>query len=118
MDERLAALYAYREAMTDAVVRDLVGPTTVDEIVPDPPLTHYLAGILHPQDLEADPIVVDTPGIDRPVDGSDEDDDATAMANSRYPSSMGLTFAVEGDPGGELAVEVDAGTYTDVGHGW
>jgi len=120
MDERLALKYGFRDEMTEAVRRDLVGPSAADEVITDPPITHYLAGILHPRDPDGEPIAVDAFGIAGGGldEGQEDDDQVTAMANSRYPSSMGLTFAVEGTNTGVFMVELAAATYSDVGHGW
>ena len=71
--------------------RDLVGPGSDDEVIADPPVTRYATGVLFPQDAG----IIDA---EQDVDTADDDDEATfgdppvAMANTRYPSSMGMTF--------------------------
>lgn len=117
-DDLLSEQYRFRDELTRAVMEDLVGPSDAHELIPDAPITHYLAGILHPRSPEPDQIAVDAWGIDH-VGGDDEgDEDATSLANARYPSSMGLTFAVEGDLALGLTLAFEAATYTDVGNGW
>lgn len=117
MDETLALRYEFRNEITDAVVRDLVGPCADDEIIPDPPITHYLSGILHPRSPDPDEIPADAWGIGDAAEDAG-DDDATTLANSRYPSSMGLTFAVQGALETSLTLNISAGTYADIGQGW
>jgi hypothetical protein len=88
--------YRLRNQLVDALVRDLVGPQgPLDaEIISDPPITRYVAGILYPQTED----VVDPFQDQDPADEYDETaaaDPPVAMANVRYPSSFGLTFAVD-----------------------
>jgi hypothetical protein len=120
MDERLALRYEFRDEMTEAVRLDLLGPSEVDEVISDPPITHYLMGILHPRDPDREPVAVDAFGIGGGAldEGQEDVDEPMSTANSRYPSSMGLTFAVEGADSGVLTVALSAARYTDVGHGW
>src|SRR5260370_28057773 len=87
-----------------------MGPATSDEVIDEAPLTHYITGILYPQSGEA----VD-PSQD--VDLTDDDDDTAvadppvAMANVRYPSSMGLSFAGDSSQSPQIVVQVHAGRY-------
>src|SRR5436305_887520 len=46
---QLQEQYRAREALVEALRRDLVGPESVDELLDDPPVTSYAAGILCPQ---------------------------------------------------------------------
>src|SRR4051794_39213881 len=118
VSDALTAKYRLRDELTKAVIEDLVGPSTPHEVIRDAPITHYLAGILHPRSPEPDQIGVDAWGIDS-VGGDDEgDEDATSLANARYPSSMGLTFAVQGDLDRGLTLSFEAATYSDIGDGW
>jgi hypothetical protein len=86
--------YAFREELLESLRRDLVGPASEEEVITDPPVTRYAIGILFPQDAG----VVDA---EEDVDAEEGDDEAmfgdppVAMANTRYPSSMGMTFGVD-----------------------
>lgn len=106
--------YSFRSDLVDALYRDLVGPLPTDpqdEIISDPPITRYVAGILYPQEAEA----ID-PAHDL-GDVQDEDDEGTyadppvAMANIRYPSSMGLTFGIDTAQTSEVSVAVRTAKY-------
>jgi hypothetical protein len=118
MDEGATTRLAFRDSLTEAVIRDLLGPAEPDELIADPPITHYLSGVLHPQADEPDEIAVDSWGLG-PVGGDDEgDEDATAGANARYPSSMGLTFAVSGSADAAIQISVSAAQYVETGGEW
>jgi hypothetical protein len=109
--------YEFRNRLFEAVARDLVGPAWRDEVetISDPPLTRYIAGILYPQTNA----VVD-PNQD--VDVSDDDsgdegfapDPPVAMANVRFPSSMGFTFAVDSTMAAAIVVNVEAARYEKI----
>jgi hypothetical protein len=106
--------YQFRELLAEALVRDLLGPKDPNEVetIDDPPLTKYITGALFPQtdtpvDLSQDIDVADD-------DGGDEGtapDPPVAMANVRFPSSMGLTFAVDTNSTETIVVEVAAARY-------
>ena len=69
-------------------------PGDVNELLDDFPLERYIVGILYPR--TDDP--VDPSQDDEPREGEDKDslpDPPVAMASARYPSSAGLTFAVD-----------------------
>lgn len=109
--------YEFRRLLSDALIRDLVGPKDPDEVetIYDPPLTKYISGTLYPQ-TDA---VMDT-SLDIDVaddDGGDEGaapDPPVAMAHLRFPSSMGLTFAVDTNSTQSIVVEVTAARYDKV----
>ena len=91
--------YDVRAKLVDALARDLAGPAPEDrnaETIEDPPLTQYIVGVLYPQ--SGDPIDP-TQDVDI-ADDYDEiavPDPPVAMANVRYPASMGMTFSVDPD---------------------
>jgi hypothetical protein len=116
--DQLIAQYSFRDDLTVALIEDLVGPSDPHEIIADPPITHYLAGVLHPRMSEPDQVPIDAWGIEGVGLDDEGESDATTLANARYPSSMGLTFAVQGDLDRELALSFTAATYTDTGDGW
>ncbi|MEI6234148.1 MAG: helicase-related protein [Planctomycetota bacterium] len=109
--------YACRDELLKAVVRDLVGPQEADppeEILTDPPITRYISGILFPRDPEGI-----EPDQDDSAEDADDDDEATfidppvAMANVRYPSSMGLTFGVDTRLASTLRLQITAARYEE-----
>ena len=105
--------YDLRKRLVDAVELDLAGCTDPEEVISDPPITRYVIGILYPRDSE--PL-----SAEQDVDVSDDCDEAVlpdppvAMANVRYPSSMGMTFAVDSGEASTLRVEIGAGRYEPV----
>ena len=102
--------YEFRNRLVEALTKDIIGPNAAEEVLDDFPLQTYIAGILYPRSSAP----IDASGdIDR-----DEDDDegnfdpAVAYANLRYPSSMGLTFAL--DPSNEqIKVVVASARYEE-----
>lgn len=107
--------YRFRVELVSRMIRDMVGPPDRNEIevINDRPITKYAAGVLFPQnghsveeDASADQDVEDS---HLRVDGAP--DPAVTMANVRYPSSMGLTFAVDITVAGSIVVEVEAARY-------
>lgn len=109
--------YDFRRQLIEAVVRDLVGPQRSDdrETISDPPLTRYISGILFPQ---SDAVLDPSEDIDvSDDDGGDEGsapDPPVAMANVRFPSSMGLTFAVDTTATSAIVFDVTAARYEKV----
>jgi hypothetical protein len=109
----LDPFYEFRGQMVARLTRDLLGPSEDEEELEDLPLDHYVVGVLYPR-------IGDT--IDPAEDdelGEDEDeptvaDPPVALANTRYPSSAGLTFAVDTAACDRLLVDVDAARYVPV----
>jgi hypothetical protein len=102
--------YEFRDALVDAVYRDLVGPYEELEIIKDAPLTKYIAGIVYPRSEET---IGPEENNDLPEDDADDfaPDPPVALANLRYPSSFGVTFAVDIQATKAVAVEVTAARY-------
>src|SRR5437016_1040060 len=102
--------YAFRNLLVDTVVGDAIGPTTPDELIEDAPLDRYISGILYPRSADVVDAWndVDEEGIETDIE--ENADPPVALANVRYPSSMGLTFSVARDTG-PITVEVDAARY-------
>jgi hypothetical protein len=109
--------YQFRQLLSEALIRDLLGPKDPNEVetIYDPPLTKYITGALFPQtDAAVDP--------SQDIDVADDDagdegtvpDPPVAMANVRFPSSMGLTFAVDTRAVQTIVVEVTAARYEKV----
>src|SRR4051812_13944005 len=106
----LDPFYEFREQMVDRLVRDLVGPGAIDETIDDLPMEKYICGILYPR--SEDPI---DPAQDD--DAAESDDESTfadppvALANEKYPSSTGMTFAVDLARAQEVVVRTSAAMY-------
>ena len=86
-----------RGALLGALERDLIGPAAEDESIDEPPLTRYMTGILYPSIDAGRRITAEREAQD---DTSDDDGDyaadpAVAMSNVQYPTSAGITFAVD-----------------------
>jgi hypothetical protein len=102
--------YAVRAEMVARLERDLLGPETANELLEDFPLERYIVGILYPR--TDDPI--DPSQDDEPREGEDKDsfpDPPVAMASARYPSSAGLTCAVDLERATTIQVTVEAALY-------
>ncbi|MDT0300715.1 helicase-related protein [Streptomonospora wellingtoniae] len=104
--------YAFRDELVGRLERDVVGPGGKDETISDPPITKYAAGILFPQSQDA--VGDESPPEEEPEGhhSGETVDPAVTMANVRYPSSMGLTFAVDTSLSDEIEIEVEAARYT------
>ncbi|WP_219515145.1 helicase-related protein [Nonomuraea ceibae] len=104
--------YAFRDELVTQLERDLIGPaSSPTEVIADPPITKYAAGILFPQ---SDDSVGDDKALDEELESrhpSDAPDPAVTMANVRYPSSMGMTFSVDVTKAESIIVEVEAARY-------
>jgi hypothetical protein len=102
--------YAFRAEMVARLEKDLLGPEKADELLDDFPLERYVVGILYPS--TDDP--VDPAQDDEPREGEDKDsfpDPPVAMASARYPSSAGLTFAVDINRSTTVEVRAEAAMY-------
>jgi hypothetical protein len=109
----LDAFYVFRQGLTDAVRRDLIGPYEELERISDPPLTKYIAGILYPQ---SDRVLSEEILAEDDNDVLDEDEDfapdpAVALANVRFPASAGLTFSVDTSAVHQIQVQASAARY-------
>jgi hypothetical protein len=115
------AAYGARARIVEALREDLVGPRAEDEVLDDTPFSTYVAGVLYP-------VSAGTLAPENEVDESDEDDEASFadppvnLANTRYPSSIGVTFAVDTAQTGSVEVAVEAARYvpesTNDGQQW
>ncbi|MBB5775057.1 helicase-related protein [Nonomuraea jabiensis] len=103
--------YVFRDELVARLERDLIGPSSPEEVIVDPPITKYAAGILFPQ---SDDNVDDDNAPDVELENrhpTDVPDPAVTMANLRYPSSMGMTFSVDTTVADSIVVEVEAACY-------
>ena len=104
----LETQYDFRTRLVESLKNDIIGPQSDDEVLDDLPLQVYIAGILYPNSSDA---IDDASDIDTPDDDLEVQFDApVTYANRRYPSSMGLTFAL--DPtNATIKIEVSAAKY-------
>lgn len=106
----LTERYAFRRQLVDAVVRDLVGPDSEEEVLDDDPVSRYASGVLYPQQSG-------TIDWSEDIDIADDDDEGraadppVALANVLYPSSMGMTFAVDSRATDTLTIQIRAARY-------
>lgn len=108
--------YAFRAELMQRLRRDLIGPDspTDTETIADPPLTRYICGMLYP--ISADAPEQDDRDNEAGGDIGDEEeqpDPPVAMANVRYPSSMGMTFAVDTHVCKEIIIRPEAARYEE-----
>lgn len=113
LEDRIAA----RDATLMAVFTDLIGPSAPDEELKEPPLGRYVTGILYPSARRKPLPVSPEENFGESDDDEGAADPAVAMGNVKYPSSAGITFAV--DAGTErLVAVVSAGLYKNDGGVW
>lgn len=103
--------YELRDDLVGAVERDLVGPRDGDEEqITDDPIATYICGVLYPRAAGTIP----PEEQDEASDDGDETthaDPAVSLANTRYPSSLGLTFAIDTNVAASVDVDVSAARY-------
>ena len=108
--------YAVRDELVGRLRGDLVGPHEEHEELTDAPFATYISGVLYPQ----------TAGLVDQENEVDEHDDAgettyadppVSLANARYPSSAGLTFAVDTTVSSEITCVVSTARYVLHGMG-
>ncbi|WP_432492714.1 helicase-related protein [Kineococcus auxinigenes] len=107
---RLDPWYEARAEVVRALEADLLGGPE-DELLTEAPLDRFIVGILRPRSAgEVSAEEQDTP--EDGVGGADAVfDPAVALTRTRYPSSMGLTFAVDVRETASVTVSVDAARY-------
>lgn len=104
--------YDFRTQMVAVLEADLMGGPA-DAVLNEPPLDRFVLGILHPQDgasMDAEA----TGAESEDAGGAAADsvfDPAVALSRMRYPSSMGMTFAVDVTMTAEVMAEVGAARY-------
>jgi len=91
-----------RETLEQFLTRDLIGPQgNPDEVIKARPTDQYMTGALFPReaDEEGERERSDEANEDRDsaADGEGSPGDAIAMNAMKRPSSMGISFALEGD---------------------
>lgn len=108
-----------RDSLVSFVRADLIGPREPDEVLDEPPLTHYIAGILYPMLDDGATMQSDYEGLTDVADddGDFSSDPAVAMSNIQYPASAGVTFAVAPDVSA-IEARVSAARYVPEEAGW
>ncbi|HYU74904.1 MAG TPA: helicase, partial [Ktedonobacteraceae bacterium] len=104
---------ALRDELERLVLQDLLGPAggSEEEVDEGSVRDRYLVGALAPRDQQVLPEEMDERAI--PEEGSVEDganDDAALQIASLYPSSIGMSFSVDGTAT-SLSVEASWGSY-------
>jgi hypothetical protein len=109
--------YEFRQLMIDALSADLIGSHS-DTVLNEPPLDRFAVGILHPRSQEAlGEVFTEEEDADAKGLGDGAWDPAVALSHMRFPSSAGMTFAVNVGMTPELVVEVSAARYRKVKEG-
>ena len=99
--------YDFRERLSEYLVRDLTGPSSPDEVIEDMPLTRYAVGVLYAKQSGTIDPVQDIGDSEDDGDGENVPaDPPVSLANMRYPSSMGLTFAVDSRTATKVTIRV------------
>lgn len=108
--------YRFRSELRDALGRDLLGPHggETEILEHDAPVTAYLTGVLFPlggaltETVDNDELAPDVVKGDSVEQGTES---GVALANTRQPSSIGLTFAVDSAMADTIFVSVTAARY-------
>lgn len=107
---RFDAWYRARDAMVDALARDLLGSAD-DEHLTEPPLDRFVVGILHPPSNEPIEDVASVPDVETGTQVDADVDPGVSLSRMRRPASMGLTFAVDPATTPQVVVAVVADRY-------
>jgi len=104
-----------RAGFIESLRRDLCGPAERDEVLDEPPLNVYMSAILYPSvdgglpdKLEA----AEQEEIEDDDIGEGPADPGVSLSNVQYPTSCGVSFAVDKDVD-FLSVEVSAARYRE-----
>lgn len=104
--------YAFREDLVEALARDVLGPSTPNEMLDEGPLDRYVTGVLYPAGLSQTDDEPDDPDAAETGGGADANyDPGVALSRMKHPSSMGLSFAVDLSVTREVVLTVSAGRY-------
>lgn len=115
---KLKPYYDFREEVVGSLTRDLIGPPNeigLEHIIEDDPINQYIVGVLYPQSGTLDPRL----DIDLAEDGDAESlpDPPVSLANVKYPSSLGLTFAVDSQRCRSITLDCSAARYQLISKG-
>lgn len=113
---KLDPWYEARDRMVDAVVADLYGGPSEEEIS-ESPLDRFIMGILHPTTsagtLEEVEFADEVPEGEVGAAQDATYDPGVSLAHARYPSTIGMTFGMS-DSTAHLEIEVEADRYEPV----
>lgn len=106
----LAEYYHLRDDLVGYLAGDLVGPSAPEEEIAGAPVNRYIMGVLYPRKSGSlDPAMDDAPAEDDVETGYA--DPPVAFSNQQFPSSMGMTFAVDVRASAEIVVRARAARY-------
>lgn len=103
-----------RHDIVDFIRTDLVGPASEDEVIEEPPVQRYSAGILFPQLKVESP--ESTAEREEELDQrivNDEEIGVIEQSSSFYPSALGLSFIVADDVD-KITAHVSAAKYSTI----
>src|SRR5262245_64581619 len=93
-----------RARLVEALRRELMGPSTVDEVINEYPTSRYLVGRLAPArtaeddtDAAIDPAENDTLTVGGGDDEDGEEEPSPPLIIGFNPSSFGISFLVDGN---------------------
>lgn len=105
--------YSARDYMVDRLRKDLIGGSD-ETLISDRPLNRYVAGILFPRQAEEsveDHDVADPDDASAAGDDKGDWDPAVSLSRVRFPSSMGLTCAVDVASTHTINIRVTAASF-------
>ena len=108
------SLSKLRDRLLAELRRDLVGPHTPDEELTDRPTVQYLTGMLYPAGRDTEDSEEDEQLGVGGDDTGDEGETNVSFAQTMYPSTIGLSFAVERGVA-QLTAQVTYGMYQRTG---
>ncbi|MEU9886984.1 helicase-related protein [Sphaerisporangium sp. NPDC051011] len=114
--------YRFRAELVERLRQDLLGPAGGEnEIVLDPPITTYAAGILFPRRRDKDESQEEQREKDADLAPArlaveEVPDTSVSLANVQAPSSMGLTFAVDPSRSTTVLINTSAAIYEPIDH--
>lgn len=116
----LDSAYETREFVVNRLYEDLLGGDD-DQVLDEDPLARFIVGVLYPERAisdHSDGDGIDSDQVDTTQDGNagaptleGSDDPVIALAQVRYPRTMGLTFTVDLSRGDSVTLAVTAARY-------
>ncbi len=115
MSNRLDPYYDFRQEMVNELTERLVGPSSASEaesIINEPPLSRFVTGILYPR--AAGSLAAELDGDLHEDDTESGGDPPIALANVRYPSTIGLTFTVDTSIEPTISIAITGAYYEPI----